>query len=206
MSYYADSPDGTKAIHTQATGPIAPELSYAAPPAQQPMFCTSCGAQKPGPYCTNCGAGETVPMRQMSPGIPQQQAPIYSPASSQQQYQYQSPPPQQHQHQHTYVAQNQMELGAGNNAPTNIMGLMDHPRVVKCTSCHRVGMTTVTYVPGTRSHIIAFLLCCLFVPLVVLPYTESMNSSKDVEHRCGGCGAMIAKWMRGGGVQPFQAV
>jgi len=40
------------------------------------------------------------------------------------------------------------------------------------------------------------IILCIFLGLGCLPYIGNMT--KDVEHRCGNCGTLLAKWHRNG--------
>lgn len=124
-----------------------------------------------------------------------------------QQLQYaQSPPPQQMQgqfvqpgqQQYAQVApQPQMQASTGtqfHNA-TPIASLNRSPAPADCPACGQRSMTQVAYEIGNSTHAWALGLCC-FLCLGCIPYL--MNSLKDVQHKCGRCGVLLATWHRSG--------
>ncbi|KAL6702777.1 hypothetical protein ACN47E_000961 [Coniothyrium glycines] len=167
-----------------------------------------------------------VPMQQypMSPdvtGQTQQQPPVYhqdpngqyqqqQPTYAQQPQQYAgSPPPQgQQQHQAPYTQANdkahaqpqpgmppQQPSGTVYQSATPIANLGRGPAPADCPACGQRAMTNVVYETGNTTHAWAGVLCCCLC-LGCIPYI--MNSLKDVQHKCGRCGVLLATWHRSG--------
>jgi hypothetical protein len=170
---------------------------------------------------------ETVPMQQypQSPsltGHPQpptyqqdpsaqytQQQPIYPP-------QPQSPPPQQHAQHHgqptpTFEEQQkayphpqpgmppqQQQGGTVYQNATPIASLGRGPAPADCPACGQRSMTSVGFESGNTTHAWAAALCC-FACLGCIPY--AMSSTKDVTHKCGRCGVLLATWHRSGSTE-----
>lgn len=152
----------------------------------------------------------------------QQQPPVYAQDPNQQQFQqgqmYQQPQqPQQYvgspvpQHpQSAYVSpqptgqyqqpQNpgmppQQQSGTVYQNATPIAALSRGPAPADCPACGQRAMTNVSYEVGNSTHAWALGLCCL-ICLGCIPYL--MNSLKDVQHKCGRCGVLLATWHRSG--------
>ncbi|KAF2281542.1 uncharacterized protein EI97DRAFT_32459 [Westerdykella ornata] len=81
---------------------------------------------------------------------------------------------------------------------TPLMALNRGPAPADCPACGCRSMTTVQFETGNTTHVWALALC-IFTCLGCIPYC--MNSLKDVEHRCGNCGVLLATWHRGGGTE-----
>ncbi|QSZ29780.1 hypothetical protein DSL72_004297 [Monilinia vaccinii-corymbosi] len=122
------------------------------------------------------------------------------------QEQCQAPPPAQDQYPPRYPPQGpyapqappQANINQGNsNYPTAmpIHSLQGGPTPVDCPLCGVRGLTSVEYHSGMTTHLIA-LLCCAVTCLGCIPYLVS--GLKDVEHKCGHCGALLAIWHRSG--------
>ncbi|OAP63355.1 hypothetical protein AYL99_02582 [Fonsecaea erecta] len=70
---------------------------------------------------------------------------------------------------------------------------------VDCPACGQRAMTNVSYHTGNTTHVWAGVACCLTGLLCFVPYL--MNSLKDVQHRCGVCGVLLATWHKSGVVE-----
>ncbi|KAF1837028.1 hypothetical protein BDW02DRAFT_595871 [Decorospora gaudefroyi] len=164
-----------------------------------------------------------VPMQQypQSPdmtGQPPQQPPVYhqDPNAQQQQQQYQQQPgmyqqqgpPQngymqpdhaQQQHPHPHPPQPgmppQQQSGTVYQSATPIANLGRGPAPADCPACGQRAMTNVMFETGNMTHAWALGLCCCLC-LGCIPYL--MNSLKDVQHKCGRCGVLLATWHRSG--------
>jgi hypothetical protein len=114
-----------------------------------------------------------------------------------------SPPPQHPQGayvQPDYVGVQpgmppQQQSGAVYQNATAIANLNRGPAPADCPACGQRAMTNVAFETGNTTHAWAFGLCCL-VCLGCIPYV--MNSMKDVQHKCGRCGVLLATWHRSG--------
>lgn len=159
-----------------------------------------------------------VPMNQYPQGTPDMtgQPPVYHQdpnAHIQPQYQQgqpqvqyaQSPPPQQgayaapQQPQQAFAPAQGMpshqQSGTVYQNATPIASLGRGPAPADCPACGQRAMTNVSYEIGNTTHAWALGLCCL-VCLGCIPYV--MNSLKDVAHKCGRCGVLLATWHRSG--------
>ncbi|KAF1953658.1 hypothetical protein CC80DRAFT_569124 [Byssothecium circinans] len=166
-----------------------------------------------------------VPMNQypQSPDVTGQQPPVYHQDPNQPQFQQNqmhaqpqqpqqtfggSPPPQQHQGyalpgqpQHPgLVAGNpgmppQQQSGTVYQNATPIASLNRGPSPADCPACGQRAMTNISYETGNTTHAWALGLCC-FACLGCIPY--AMNSLKDVQHKCGKCGVLLATWHKSG--------
>lgn len=173
MQQYPQSPDVTG----QQQPPVYhqdPNMVYQQQQQQQPMY-----AQQPQQYAT-------PPPQQQYAGSPPPQHPqgAYVQPQAHQQGHVQQPgmPPQQ---QSGTVYQN----------ATPIASLGRGPAPADCPACGQRAMTNVAYEVGNSTHAWALGLCCL-VCLGCIPYV--MNSLKDVQHKCGRCGVLLATWHRSG--------
>ncbi|KAF7888735.1 uncharacterized protein EAF02_003276 [Botrytis sinoallii] len=115
--------------------------------------------------------------------------------------QYQAPPPQgQYPPQDHYPAQPppQANINQGKNNYATAMpirALQTGPTPVDCPVCGVREVTAVESHSGMTTHLIA-LLCCAVTCLGCIPYL--ISGLKDVEHKCGHCGALLAVWHRSG--------
>ncbi|KAF2197203.1 hypothetical protein GQ43DRAFT_381531, partial [Delitschia confertaspora ATCC 74209] len=142
-----------------------------------------------------------VPMNQypQSPDMTgQQQPPIYQdpnqPQMQQPQQMYQQPQMQYSQSPGPH-APPQKQGGTVYQHATPIASLNRAPSPTDCPACGQRAMTTVSYEVGNSTHAWALGLCC-FTCLGCIPYL--MNSLKDVQHKCGRCGVLLATWHRSG--------
>ncbi|TGO36531.1 hypothetical protein BHYA_0122g00240 [Botrytis hyacinthi] len=135
---------------------------------------------------------------------PQGQAPppqVQYPPQGQYPPQYQAPPPQgQYSPQDYYPAQPppQANINQGKNRYATAMpirALQTGPTPVDCPVCGVREVTIVESHSGTTTNLIA-LLCCAVTCLGCIPYL--ISGLKDVEHKCGHCGALLAVWHRSG--------
>ncbi|KAJ4986080.1 LITAF-like zinc finger domain-containing protein [Stagonosporopsis vannaccii] len=78
---------------------------------------------------------------------------------------------------------------------TPIASLGRGPAPADCPACGQRSMTNCAFETGNTTHAWAFGLCCLCC-LGCIPYI--MNSLKDVTHKCGRCGVLLATWHRSG--------
>jgi lipopolysaccharide-induced tumor necrosis factor-alpha factor len=67
------------------------------------------------------------------------------------------------------------------------------PAPVDCPKCGTRGLTDCTSESGGFTNMLALVLCCCFC-LGCLPYC--INGTKDVNHKCSSCHALLAVWHR----------
>lgn len=155
------------------------------------------------PQSPDVHQGQQPPVYQ-DPNQPQfQQNQMY--AQPQQQPSYTgSPPPQQHQGgymqpqaaaPHNPGMPPQQQSGTVYQSVTPIASLNRSPAPADCPACGQRAMTNVAYETGNTVHAWALGLCC-FACLGCIPYL--MTSLKDVQHKCGRCGVLLATWHRSG--------
>jgi len=70
---------------------------------------------------------------------------------------------------------------------------------VDCPICGARAMTSISYHSGNTTHVWAGITCCLTGLFCFVPYM--MNSLKDVQHRCGSCGTLLATWHKSGQIE-----
>ncbi|KKY25982.1 putative lipopolysaccharide-induced transcription factor regulating tumor necrosis factor [Diplodia seriata] len=151
------------------------------------------------------------------PSQQQQPAPMYpdhtgSTSPGHQQYTiqpdhaYQQPP---YDHQNQYYAQQghqQQQQPQQPQAPgsqqyrtaTPIANLARSPAPVDCPACAHRALTVTNYQTGNTTHAWAFGVCiCLC--LGCIPYL--ISGTKDVQHKCGKCGVLLATWHRSGSTE-----
>lgn len=149
-----------------------------------------------------------VPLQQypQSPDVTgqQQQPPVYHDPNAQQAYQHQ---PQQ---QPMYTQQPdaaavtqpgmppQQQSGTVYQNATPIANLQRGPAPADCPACGQRAMTNVSFDTGNTTHMWAFI-ACFVCCLGCIPYV--MNSTKDVQHKCGRCGVLLATWHRSGSTE-----
>jgi len=78
---------------------------------------------------------------------------------------------------------------------TPLASLQQAPTPVDCPLCGVREMTVTEYKAGGYTHVSA-LLCCLCLCLGCVPYIATWF--KDVDHKCGSCGGLLAVWHRSG--------
>ncbi|KAF2644620.1 hypothetical protein P280DRAFT_476636 [Massarina eburnea CBS 473.64] len=151
-------------------------------------------------------AGQQPPVYHQDPNQPQfQQHQMYAQQQQQPQPQPQpqqfgaSPPPQQQGFPqpgqgHPGMPPQQQSGTAFQNA-TPIASLNRGPAPADCPACGQRAMTSVAFETGNTTHAWALGLCCISC-LGCIPYV--MNSLKDVQHKCGKCGVLLATWHRSG--------
>ncbi|KAL6152496.1 hypothetical protein ACJQWK_04949 [Exserohilum turcicum] len=83
-----------------------------------------------------------------------------------------------------------------NAVPLN--SLQRSPAPADCPACGQRALTNVSFVAGNTTHAWALGLCCLCC-LGCIPYV--MSSTKDVEHKCGRCGVLLATYHRSGSTE-----
>ena len=89
----------------------------------------------------------------------------------------------------------QQPSGAVYQNATPIASLNRGPAPADCPACGQRAMTNVAFETGNTTHAWALATCCLCL-LGCIPYL--MNSLKDVTHKCGRCGVLLATWHRSG--------
>ncbi|KAF2865955.1 LITAF-like zinc ribbon domain-containing protein [Massariosphaeria phaeospora] len=173
MNQFPQSPDVTQQqppVYHQ--DPNAQQYQQQAPvyqqPQQQPSYAGSPAPQQ--------GYGSQIPPTQAQHVAPQQ-------APQQQQQQHPGMPPQQQTGQ---IYQN----------VTPIPSLNRSPAPADCPACGQRAMTNVAFEVGNTTHAWALGICCFTLCLGFIPYV--MNSLKDVQHKCGRCGVLLATWHRSG--------
>ncbi|EMD58317.1 hypothetical protein GGP41_009703 [Bipolaris sorokiniana] len=149
------------------------------------------------------------------PGVPMQAYPQSPEATGQPQppvyaqdpnaHQYSQPPPQA-----TYPYPDASVAGSAPGMPpqqmpgtqyqnaTPIANLQRGPAPADCPACGQRSLTNVSFETGNTTHAWAFGLCCLCC-LGCIPYV--MSSTKDVQHKCGRCGVLLATWHRSGSTE-----
>ncbi|KAK0512096.1 hypothetical protein JMJ35_005224 [Cladonia borealis] len=66
---------------------------------------------------------------------------------------------------------------------------------VDCPVCRQRALTRTEYVAGNTTHAWGAVICLVFL-LGCIPYL--MTGLKDVNHKCGHCGVLLATWKRSG--------
>lgn len=135
--------------------------------------------------------------------VPQQQypqQPVGSPGPGQvkQEY-YAAQPGMEMQHQH----QSQQQVPQVGVQPqqsqyrtaTPLHSLGEAPAPVDCPSCGNRALTRIEYKSGQTTLGWAAVICACFC-LGCIPYL--INGLKDIEHKCGHCGVLLARWHRSG--------
>lgn len=89
------------------------------------------------------------------------------------------------QHQSGTVYQNAIPIANLNRSPAP----------ADCPACGQRSLTNISYETGNTTHAWALALCCITL-LGCIPYM--MSSMKDVQHKCGRCGVLLATWHRSG--------
>ncbi|ORX99539.1 LITAF-like zinc ribbon domain-domain-containing protein [Clohesyomyces aquaticus] len=168
--------------------PVSPDVTGAQPGAQPPMY------QDPN---------QPQPQMHQNQAYAQPQQMQYAqspPPAIQQQGSYgmqgqQQPGVQQHQAPQNPGMPPQQQSGTVYQSATPIASLNRSPAPADCPACGQRAMTNVSYEIGNTTHAWALGLCC-FACLGCIPYL--MNSLKDVQHKCGRCGVLLATWHRSG--------
>ncbi|KAJ4983078.1 litaf-like zinc finger domain-containing protein [Stagonosporopsis vannaccii] len=70
------------------------------------------------------------------------------------------------------------------------------PAPVECPACKHRGITSTDYESGNTTRAWALGLLLLTWCLCCIPYC--MTSTKNVSHKCGQCGVLLATWHRSG--------
>lgn len=68
-----------------------------------------------------------------------------------------------------------------------------NPMVVTCPSCHQQTTSKIEYVPGSRTHLWAVILCLLCWPLMCIPYCT--DSCMNANHHCSKCGSYLGTFV-----------
>ncbi|XP_064543524.1 lipopolysaccharide-induced tumor necrosis factor-alpha factor homolog [Drosophila montana] len=67
------------------------------------------------------------------------------------------------------------------------------PCMATCPTCHSCQLTTVSYEPNSKTHLVALLLCLLGCFLCCcIPYCA--QSCQTAVHKCGRCGAYVGSY------------
>ncbi|GME37011.1 LPS-induced tumor necrosis factor alpha factor [Neofusicoccum parvum] len=144
-------------------------------------------------YSEHTGSTSPQPQYQIQPDHAYSQTPY-----DQSQYYAQQQQQQQQQQQHPGMPPHQASGGQQYRNATAIANLNRSPAPVDCPACGVRAMTTTSFETGNTTHAWAFGVCiCLC--LGCIPYM--MSSTKDVVHKCGKCGAMLATWHRSGSTE-----
>ncbi|KAF1974716.1 hypothetical protein BU23DRAFT_531051 [Bimuria novae-zelandiae CBS 107.79] len=134
------------------------------------------------------------PQQQQYPGSPLPQQAYATPPPQGQPQQGHFAPSQEVKGQHPGMPPQQHTGTVYQNA-TPLANLNRSPAPADCPACGQRSMTNVAYETGNTTHAWALGLCCL-VCLGCIPYM--MSSMKDVQHKCGRCGVLLATWHRSG--------
>ncbi|KAH8684609.1 LITAF-like zinc ribbon domain-containing protein [Tricladium varicosporioides] len=167
-------PTGNGTISPQITG-VIPAHSEAPPP--------NYGASSDGH-----NEKMTYNVQQPHPDMSQAEA-----LPGQHVYQQQLPIEEQQKQQQQPVPQHVQYATA-----TPLASLTQGPAPVDCPVCRTRQMTAIEFVSGGTTHLAALVLCCCFC-LGCIPYCASWF--KDVEHKCGNCGALLAVYHRSGSTE-----
>jgi lipopolysaccharide-induced tumor necrosis factor-alpha factor len=152
----------------------------------------------------------TVPMQAYPEAAGQAQPPVYAQDGNAQHYAQQvptsyagTPPPQQatyaqpHPQPEPGMPPQQM-AGTQYQTATPLANLQRGPAPADCPACGQRALTNTSFETGNTTHAWAFGLCCLCC-LGCIPYL--MSSMKDVQHKCGKCGVLLATWHRSGSTE-----
>ncbi|CAI6340649.1 unnamed protein product [Periconia digitata] len=172
MNQFPQSPDTTGQPPVYHQDPNHPQAGAQQPQFPQPQMY----AQPQHPQ--QAYSGSPAPGQQQQPGYPHPDAARAGAAGAP----HPGMPPQQ-------------QSGVQYQNATPIANLNRGPAPADCPACGQRSMTNIAYETGNTTHAWAFGLCCL-VCLGCVPYV--MNSTKDVQHKCGKCGVLLATWHRSG--------
>jgi len=163
-------------------------------------------SQTPAPVYDPHAASATAAYQH--PGVGQQQYPAQDGVAGtppyyqneQQKQQYYAAAPHQYPQQQAIPMQQQQPMGGGAQflQATPIPALSRASAPVDCPICGQRKLTSVSYEVGSTTHLWA-VVACLVACLGCIPYL--MTSLKDVQHRCGQCGTLLAVWHRSGGAE-----
>ncbi|KIY03442.1 uncharacterized protein Z520_00133 [Fonsecaea multimorphosa CBS 102226] len=135
----------------------------------------------------------------MGPGPMPPQPNMEYPEKAYGQQQQQHPPPQMQMPAQQQYGQYQRSVSGNFRQAVAIPNLGMSAAPVDCPACGQRAMTNVSYHTGNTTHVWAGVACCLTGLLCFVPYL--MNSLKDVQHRCGNCGVLLATWHKSGVVE-----
>ncbi|KAF1351583.1 hypothetical protein EJ07DRAFT_168963 [Lizonia empirigonia] len=170
MQQYPQSPDLTGA-------PQPPVYHQDSNAAYQQQYAQQYAAHPQQP--------QSPPPQHVAPGLAHQPQSPYE----QQQKAYAAP------HPHQPGMPPQQHSGTVYQNATPIASLGRGPAPADCPACGQRSMTSIAFETGNTTHAWALGLCCLCL-LGCIPYV--MNSLKDVQHKCGRCGVLLATWHRSG--------
>lgn len=163
------------------------------PMQQYPLSPDATGQQQPPVYHQDPNA-QQFPQQQTMYTQPAQ-APAGSPAPQHPQGAYMQP-------DHSHAAQPgmppQQQSGNAYQTATPLINLSRSPAPADCPACGQRALTNVSFETGNTTHAWALGLCCLCC-LGCIPYV--MNSLKDVKHKCGRCGVLLATYHRSGSTE-----
>jgi len=149
---------------------------------------------------------DTVPTYTSTPAVQQPQSIYIQATEPQQAYSEKGPTvqsqaiPIQHQPQDPSAQQNYTFRAYKTATPLNVLGRTGAP--ADCPACGQRNMTRIVTVVGNTNHLYAgivflFTGICCFIPYL-------MDAMKDVEHRCGNCGVLLATVHKSGRVDVHQ--
>ncbi|KAI4229010.1 MAG: hypothetical protein LQ349_006457 [Xanthoria aureola] len=99
------------------------------------------------------------------------------------------------------VQQHQAQVAQAYHTATPIANLGEGAAPVDCPCCHMRALTKTEYHSGNTTNAWAAVICFCFC-LGCIPYL--IRSLKDVEHKCGHCGVLLATWHNSGRVVVHQ--
>ena len=155
-------------------GPNYPPPAY--PPPQGGVYPPPQSGAYPPPQ------GGVYPPPQ-SGAYPPPQGGAYPPATGGVQSGYQSQPAP-----HTVVVQQPPIL------VQEVLTFGELPQNIVCPKCQLNVITATTYTSGTWTLIVAFILCLVFWPILLVPGV--INGTKDVIHQCPNCHNILGHFKR----------
>ncbi|KAI4124795.1 MAG: hypothetical protein LQ338_004621 [Usnochroma carphineum] len=133
-----------------------------------------------------------------------QQQPMVSPPMDQQKHEYYPSQAATPQHQPSMPTQQPVQQPVqqiGYQTATPLQNLQEAAAPVDCPCCRMRALTRTEYHSGNTTNAWAALVCVFFC-LGCIPYL--LRSLKDVEHKCGNCGVLLATWHNSGRVVVHQ--
>ncbi|KAL2040006.1 hypothetical protein N7G274_007409 [Stereocaulon virgatum] len=122
------------------------------------------------------------------------QQPVVTTNEKQEYYSGTQPIPQMQQQTMQQAPMQQMQTSQYTQAkPLHSLGEAAAP--VDCPVCRQRALTRIENVSGNTTHMWALVLCACLC-LGCIPYL--ITSLKDIEHKCGNCGVLLATWKRSG--------
>jgi len=191
-----------------AVPPYETTQQYQAQPHPQVQHTTSYGSAPGQPQVQGDIYQSPMPTGQTT-GTTFQQSPPMATAEKQEYYaaaQHVDPnmqqdrgvPMQQQQmpmHQNTMPMQQPMQTQSTYQTAVPLGNLQEAAAPVDCPVCRQRALTRTEYVAGNTTHAWGAVICLVFC-LGCIPYL--MTGLKDVNHKCGHCGVLLATWKRSG--------